>query len=119
MPKVALPVTFQDWEGLLQAAEPYGHLKDLELHLGELRSALDTLRALEAERGQLRARRQRATQELHARRDAGKVVAIQIRSILRGILGHDSELLVQFNMTPRRRRRAAGAKAPVPSKSPE
>jgi phage terminase Nu1 subunit (DNA packaging protein) len=119
MPKVALPVTFQDWEGLLQAAEPYGEMKDLKLHLGQLRSALDTLRALEAERVHLQARRQRLTQELHARRDLGKLIAIEIRSILRGILGHDSELLVQFKMTPRRSRRAPSAPAPFPVGSPK
>jgi hypothetical protein len=119
MPKVALPMTFQDWEGLLQAAEPYAEIKDLELHLGELRSALATLRELEAERVQLRARRQHLTQKLHAQRDAGKLVAIEIRSILRGILGHDNELLVQFNMTPRRSHRQPSTTAPTPVTIPE
>jgi hypothetical protein len=38
-------------------------------------------------------------------REAGKLAAIQVRSMLKGILGHDNPQLTQFNVRPRRNRR--------------
>lgn len=104
MPKVALAETLTDWDQLLRAAMPHGDVKDLKLHLARLQTALDRVRELEALRKDLQARHQRATQELNEVRDAGKVAAIEVRSILKGIFGHSSERLVQFNMRPRRSR---------------
>jgi hypothetical protein len=114
MPKVALADTRDDWTQLLQTASPYGEVKDLKVHLAELQGALARLRELESLREHLQAQRQRATQELNEVREAGKVVAIQIRSILRGALGHDNPMLVQFNMRPRRNSRRKKAPSPVP-----
>ncbi|HEX9941945.1 MAG TPA: hypothetical protein VGG03_08015 [Thermoanaerobaculia bacterium] len=118
MPKVALADTFKDWDQLLQAAEPHSDAKELKVHLAELETALHRLRELEARREHLRAQRQQATQELVEVREAGKLVAIQIRSILKGVFGHGSERLVEFNMRPRRRRRKDAPPSPVPDSSP-
>lgn len=115
MPKVALADTFDDWEGLLRSAAPYADIKDLKVHIAELETALHRLHDLEALRADLRAQRQQATRDSGEVRDAGKLAAIQIRSILRGILGHSSERLVQFNMRPRRSRRSKVAPLPVPN----
>jgi hypothetical protein len=118
MPKDALSYTVDDWEQLLRAGEQYKDFKDLELHLGDLQGALDRLRELEARREELRAQRQQATQEMGEVREAGKLAAIQIRSILKGVFGHSNERLVQFNMRPRRGgRRRKSAPPPAPDSS--
>jgi hypothetical protein len=106
MPKVSWAETISDWQLLLSTAEPYGDVKDLKVHLAELRAALQRLRELKSLRDELQARRQRATQEMEETREAGKDVTIQIRSILKGVLGPKNELLVQFNVRPRRSRRS-------------
>ncbi len=112
MPKIAWAETTTDWEELLRAAEPYGDVKGLKVHLAELRAALSGVQERQALRLELKARRQRATQEMEETREAGKIVAIQIRSLLRGILGHTNERLVQFKVRPRRRK---DPQAPAPS----
>lgn len=112
MPKVALADTRDDWTQLLQAAAPYGDVKDLKVYLAELEAALARFGELENLRAHLQAQRQQATQELYEVRETGKVAAIRIRSTLRGILGHDNPKLSQFNMRPRRKNRRK--KAPVP-----
>jgi hypothetical protein len=112
MPKIAWAETTTDWEELLRAAEPYGDVKGLKVHLAELRAALSGVQELQALRLELKARRQRATQEMEETREAGKIVAIQIRSLLRGILGHTNERLVQFKVRPRRRK---DPQTPAPS----
>lgn len=114
MPKVSWAETITDWDLLLHLAEPYGEVKDLKVHLAELRAALQRLRELKSLRDELQARRQRATQEMDETRGTGKDVAIQIRSILKGVLGPKNELLVQFNVRPRRGRRRLGAPASAP-----
>lgn len=102
MPKIALADTLDDWEQLLRAAEPYADLKGLRVHLAGLETALDRLRELDALRSHLQAQRQAATQELNEIRVNGKVMAIEIRSLLKAILGHRNEGLVQFRIRPRR-----------------
>jgi hypothetical protein len=114
MPKVSWAETINDWDLLLHLAEPYGEVKDLKVHLAELQAALQRLQGLKNLRDELQARRQRATQEMGETRESGKDVAIQIRSILRGVLGPSNELLVQFNVRPRRSRRGLGTPASAP-----
>lgn len=114
MPKVSWAETIADWELLLRTAEPYGDVKDLKVHLAELRTALQRLRELKSLRDELQARRQRATQEMDETRESGKDVTIQIRSILKGVFGPGNALLVKFNVRPRRSRRSRG----VPTADP-
>lgn len=106
MPKVSLADTFDDWESLLRAAAPHGDKKGLQVHLDELDGLRRRLHEIEARRAELQALRQQATQELEEVRDAGKLVAMQIRATLKGIFGHKSESLVQFRIRPRRSSRA-------------
>lgn len=105
MPKVALADTIKDWEMLLRAAAEHADKKGLKVHLDQLETRLRRLQELEARRAHLRAELQAATQELNEVREAGKTNTVEIRSILKGIFGHGSERLTQFNMRPRRSRR--------------
>lgn len=104
MPKVALADTFYDWEGLLRSAAQHRDQKEMHVHLDKLRTAFDRLHELEALRESLQAQRQRATQEMVEVKEAGKLAAIEVRSLLKAILGHQNEALVQFNMSPIRKR---------------
>jgi hypothetical protein len=106
MPKVALADTFDDWDSLLRAAAPHAEKKGLKIHLQELEGLHRRLHEIEALRADLQAQRQQATQELEEVREAGKLVTIQIRAILKVIFGHDSASLVQFRIRPRRSRRS-------------
>lgn len=117
MPKVALADTFHDWESLLRAAAELKDQKGLHEHLDKLQAAYERLRELDAERASLQARHQQATQEMGEVKEAGKVAAVELRSVLKGILGHGNERLVQFNMRPIRKRgpRRKAATEPKPS----
>jgi CHASE3 domain sensor protein len=113
MPKVALTETFSDWESLLQAAAKYRDQKKLHVHLDKLQAAFDRLHELESLRASLRAQQQEATQEMGKVKDAGKDAAMEVRQILKAIVGPRNEALVQFNMRPLRKRgprRKASAK---------
>jgi CHASE3 domain sensor protein len=105
MPKAALADTVYDWKQLLLAAAEHANKKELKIHLKKLAKAAKRFEELEALREELRARRQEATQELEEVKQDGKEAAIEVRSILRGIFGHTSERLGQFNMRPRRNSR--------------
>lgn len=102
MPKVSLADTFDDWESLLRAAAPHGDKLDLHVDLKELERLLRRLREIEARRAELEALRQQATQDLGEVREAGKEVAMHIRSSLKAIFGRRNEALVQFRIRPRR-----------------
>lgn len=118
MPKVALADTFYDWENLLRAADQFRDQKKLHVHLDKLQAALDRLHELEALREELNARRQQATQEMGEVKDAGKLAAIEVRSLLVSIFGHTSERLVQFNKRPIRKRGPRKKAAPKPTPVP-
>ena len=117
MPKIALAELFANWEGLLRAAAKYRDQRKLHIHLDKLQAAFDRLHELEALRASLQAQQQQATQEMGAIKDDGKTTAIQIRTILKGILGPRSEALVEYDVTPVRkrgpRRKAAAGKKPA------
>lgn len=119
MPKVAIADTLDDWTQLLQAAEPYGEEKNLKVHLAELRESLDELSRLEAYRNELQAKLQEATQQRDAVREAGKVQAIQVRSLLKAVFGHANRRLVQFKMRPRRGARGLTPASPDSSEAPQ
>jgi regulator of replication initiation timing len=118
MPKVAIADTLDDWEQLLQAAKPYGEIKELKVHLAELQAALDELSRLEAYRNELQAKLQEATQQRDAVRKSGKTVAIQVRLLLKAAFGHSNRRLVQFKIRPRRGARGLVPTSPDPSGNP-
>jgi CHASE3 domain sensor protein len=115
MPKVARADRILDWRQLRQAAAPLADQKELHVHLRKLETAIERFEELEALRADLQARRQRATQELDEVKEAGQMAAVEIRSILKGILGPSNERLVQFNMRPRRAYKRKPAANPDPS----
>jgi hypothetical protein len=118
MPKVALADTFHNWESLLRAADELRDQKGMHVHLDKLQDAYERLRELDAFRESLKAQRQQATQEMREVKEAGKVAAVEVRSLLIAIFGHGNERLVQFNMSPRRkrgpRRKASTETKPAP-----
>lgn len=103
MPKVALADTLSDWDLLLAAARKHLENKpDLKEVLEALQERLDRANKLESERQSLKARRQRATQDLRQVREEGKDLAIRVRSILKALLGSEDAGLTQFKIRPRR-----------------
>lgn len=104
MPKVSFADLMADWEALLAAAEPYAkEIPHLEEHLQVLRESMEGAKAIEAERKRLRAERQAATQRLEDRKEGGKEAAMHARAALKAGLGLHNEILVAFNVRPRRR----------------
>ena len=103
MPKIALSALFADWDGLLRAAAKHRDQRKLYIHLDKLQAAFDRLHELEALRASLQAQQQQATQEMGEIKDAGKLAAIEVRQLLRAIVGHRNEALVQFNVAPIRK----------------
>ena len=116
MPKVALAETFHDWESLLRSAARHRDQKNLHVHLEKLQAAFERLHDLEAERASLQARQQEITQQMGEIKDQGKLAAMEVRQLLKVILGPRSEALVEHNVTPVRnaapRRRPARQKKP-------
>lgn len=104
MPKVALADLLADWEQLLQSAAKYKDERELHVHLAKLQAARDRLHQLQALREELQARQQEATQQMGQIKDSGKIAAIEVRSLLKGVLGHSNERLVHFNIRPIRKR---------------
>jgi hypothetical protein len=106
MPKVALADTLREWESLLAAAEEKGAgVPALGGPLEELRATLERTRALAALRVKLQADLQKATQDLEASREEGRLLTIRVRSLLKAAFGLAWEGLVQFGVRPRRKRR--------------
>lgn len=104
MPKVALADLLADWEGLLRAAARHKDKRTLDGHVDKLQTAFERLRELQARREDLQAQLQVATQEMGEVKEAGKVAAVEVRSVAKAILGHSNERLVEFNVRPIRTR---------------
>jgi hypothetical protein len=106
VPKDALADTFREWDKLLTAAaEHAATVPGLKRWLTELQALRQRTVGLEDLRNRLQAEGQQATQDLRAARDEGKVVAIRIRSMLKGFFGHHHEGLIAFGVRPLRRKR--------------
>ncbi len=122
MPKVAQADLQLDWQQLLTAAQPYAEVKDLKDELALLQTSYDRLLQLSSLRDEMRAKAQRATQEMGEVKEEGKDAAMRVRSVLQGILGVRNERLVEFNVAPhrlrRRRRRSKPAQASSPAVPP-
>jgi hypothetical protein len=104
MPKVALADLFADWEGLLRTAARYKDHRTMDVHVDKLQAAFERLRELQARREELQAQLLVATQEMGEVKEAGKVAAVEVRSVAKAILGHSNERLVEFNVRPIRKR---------------
>ena len=106
MPKASLADTREEWDSLYSALgenealdDPI--LRDLRDQLG---AAILALRTLAADQKELQARRQAVTQQIRITRKKGADLTVQIRSAIRGRLGHRSEGLVRYRIRPTRRR---------------
>jgi len=105
MPKNSFADDTGDWSQLLRSVgnrnDEVPFLKEL---LSELQLLLDTVRELERERLQLKARSQQISRDVDALRNRGRNLAGRVRSGLRTQYGYDSELLTEFGLNPRRRK---------------
>lgn len=106
MPKAALADTREEWDSLYSALgenealnDPY--LRNLRDQLGALILAL---KILAADQKDLQARKQAVTQQMRITRKTGEDLVVQIRSAIRGRLGHRSEMLTRYRIRPTRRR---------------
>lgn len=106
MPKVSIADTREEWDSLYSALgenvaidDPV--LRDLRDQLG---AVILALRILAADQRELQARRQAVTQQMRITRKTGADLVVQIRSAIRGRLGHRSEMLSRYRIRPTRRR---------------
>jgi len=95
----------RDWKGLLDSTEKSPDvLPSVETERLSLSQTLELFETLKAQQEQLTALRQATTQQIREVIARGKDLAIQIRSVLRGKVGHRSERLVHYKIAPTRRR---------------
>jgi len=110
--KTDFPSTVLDLEQLRESI-----LKNLALapaaekFLAPLDQALAKIRSLSHHRATLTADKQKATQDLKAAVAEAQNLAIDVRAIIRGEVGARSEKLVEFGVTPLRRRSRKAAPA--------
>jgi hypothetical protein len=104
-----------DWERLISAWEDVG--EDLEparpqrIALSETISRLYQLKAAQVS---FTAQRQQVTQEIRERVKIGQEQARRLRGMVKGLLGTQSERLVQFGIIPVRPRGGAAVRQPDP-----
>jgi hypothetical protein len=95
----------RDWEALLLAVlEKLLNMPEIERYASMLQGHLEATKQLKAQQDSATATRQRLTQELQEELMEGKATAIRLRGVIKAALGHTHEGLVQYGMTPRRRR---------------
>ena len=100
------PVLLSDWQQTLAAVDKTPDLQPgVEAERQVLVQSLAEVQALLNRQQELIALKQRTTQELHEARERGKAAWISLRSVVRGKIGHKNELLVQFKVTPTRKRK--------------
>ena len=106
MPKVSLADTSEDWDSLYSALGENEALADPILGdlRGQLGAVILALKILAADQRELQARRQAVTQQLRITRKRGADLVVQIRSAIRGRLGHRSEMLSRYRIRPTRHR---------------
>lgn len=103
----SFPILTRDWEGLLAATLANAEaLVNIEPLRAPVEQALTDARTLKDRQEALTAQRQRATQELNQVLDRGREAARRLRAGIKSQLGTDNELLVHFNLPPRRKRGA-------------
>lgn len=114
-------LVFRDWEGCLDATlDNAAALASVEPQRVALVGFLAQGTALKARQASLVGNKQRVTQELNAVIKDGKEAARRLRQAVKANIGTDNELLVQFNVAPRRPRgsKKASAVKPPPVETP-
>lgn len=104
MPKVSLADLLADWDTVLRGAARMKDQKRMRPHIEKLQVAYDRLRALQALREDLQAQQQQATQQMGEVKEAGKIAAVEVRSMAKGILGPSNARLVELKIRPIRPR---------------
>lgn len=103
MPKVALADTLVDWEMLIRAArQKMDGQPQITAILDQLEERLARLKALDAERQALEARRRQVQKELDLARQEGNDFASRARSFLKSMMGANNERLLEYRVRPRR-----------------
>lgn len=112
MPNNAYSDVVTDAEGLLtaSAANP-ALLPTVERHRPQVESALGQIKTLKATQRTLIADKQKATQDLQEALKQLKDLVIFLRAAIRGDIGPRSEKLVEYGITPLRKR---GRRAAAP-----
>ena len=94
-----------DWEGLLGAVSDHGpNLERVEPHRAALAGTLEKIKQAKVLQVAHRATKQRTTQTLNAMVLEGKDLAARLRGAIRAEMGTGNEQLVQFGISPVRRR---------------
>ena len=92
-----------DWKGLIEASELHPEVQQLvAAERQALTESLVEVERLKMRQRDLTAQRQEVTQLLNEAVARGKVIAIQIRSMVRGKIGPKSERIVFFRVAPLR-----------------
>jgi hypothetical protein len=95
----------RDWDLLLTSSQDVlENLPEAERYRSALQQILEETRAIKARQESARAIRQQATQELKAKLQQGRDLAISLRGAVRSGLGPRNERLVQFRVAPLRKR---------------
>lgn len=105
------------WEQVVTASEGKPELAHLEAPCQELRIILTEIRPLRLQQDAQKAIAQQTSQEIAKRMTAGRHLATRIREGLRSTYGNTSEKLVEFGITPRRKRSRAAKPEPTPEGS--
>jgi hypothetical protein len=105
----------QDWQALLAAFKDNAErLPGIEEELAALEKALTEAMAVKSRQDSYRSEKQKATQELGEILENGRDLAMRLRGAVRFKIGPRSEKLVQFGMTPLRRRKGRKPKPEQP-----
>jgi hypothetical protein len=96
------------WEQVVTASEGKPELAHLEAPCQELRIILAEIRPLRLQQDAQKAIAQQTSQEIAKRMTAGRYLATRIRGGVRSVYGNKSEKLVEFGITPLRKRSRAG-----------
>lgn len=115
MPKTSLADFVTDWETLLKnVSDAAAELPSMDVYKGALEQflakAMDGIALSHARRG-LKQQETKSLRELVAQ---GKDAAAQLRSAVKAHFGPRSERLLQFGMTPIRKRKGAASKSKKP-----
>jgi hypothetical protein len=117
MPNHAYSDLTTDAEQILTSAAANPDLQPVvEKHRPQIEGELGGIKALKALQKQLTADKQKATQDLQAALKRLEDLLISLRAAIRGDIGPRSEKLVEYGITPLRKKRGRKAK---PAEEPE